>query len=230
MDITPDHHGIDEVAIKLISSCVATVFGQTGCGKTELCYRIMRHADKIFDKKISGIMYAYQTHQSLFDKMQATIPNIVFTQGIPSREDIDNLTKHDPEGHHLLFLDDLQSKIMNSPEVIDLVCVDSHHRNISVFLILQNLYSSGKFARTVSLQSHYLFCLKSLRDRTQLCTLATQIYGKSKSGIIAEALQHQMSLHTYPYVLVDISPHSERKTAVRSNIFPTEYMHIYVPK
>jgi len=48
----------------------------------------------------------------------------------------------------------------------------SHHRNVSVVYLTQNLFNKNKYARTISLYAHYLVLFKNPRDATQFATLA----------------------------------------------------------
>ena len=52
----------------------------------------------------------------------------------------------------------------------------SHHRNLSVIYIVQNLFHQGKGSRSISLNSHYLVLFKNPQDELQILTLATQTY------------------------------------------------------
>ena len=58
----------------------------------------------------------------------------------------------------LLVLDDLMNEADQT--VANLFTKGSHHRNVNVVFLAQNLFSKNKFARTISLNAHYmvLFC------------------------------------------------------------------------
>lgn len=45
---------------------------------------------------------------------------------------------------------------------------DSHHRNISVIFVTQNIFSQEKNCRTISLNSQYIILTNNPRDRLQL--------------------------------------------------------------
>ena len=51
-------------------------------------------------------------------------------------------------------------------EIKDIFTVDSHHMNISVFFLVQNLFQAEKNQRTISLNINYcvLNCLKRLKN------------------------------------------------------------------
>jgi hypothetical protein len=55
---------------------------------------------------------------------------------------------------HLIILDDLMDE--TDQRVTSLFTKKSHHRNISVMYIVQNLFHRGKHHRTISLNAHYM--------------------------------------------------------------------------
>ena len=72
-------------------------------------------------------------------------------QGIVKLEDFDEKT------NNLLILDDLMNECKNSIEILDLFNVKSHHRNISVFLVTQNIFTKGKCTRDLNLNSSCMY-------------------------------------------------------------------------
>ena len=55
----------------------------------------------------------------------------------------------------------------------------SHHRNISLVLITQNLFHQGPSLRDISLNSKYIVVFKNPRDKTQIVHLARQVYAEN---------------------------------------------------
>jgi ABC-type oligopeptide transport system ATPase subunit len=68
----------------------------------------------------------------------------------------------------LIILDDLLD-VAYTKEVCNLFTKGSHHRNISVILITQNLFHQANYCRDISLIAKYLVLLKNVRDNQQLC-------------------------------------------------------------
>ena len=52
----------------------------------------------------------------------------------------------------------------------------SHHLNLSVIFITQNLFYKGSQIRDVSLNSQYLILFKNRRDLSQIMHLGRQLY------------------------------------------------------
>lgn len=90
------------------------------------------------------------------------------------------------EGHKILVLDDLMIDAAENMEMVHLLCVGSHHNNITVIHLLQNLFHKGKAMRTASLNCHYCILFPSYRDRLQIQTFGKQIFPrKSKYSMDA---------------------------------------------
>ena len=54
----------------------------------------------------------------------------------------------------------------------------SHHRNISLVLITQNLFHQGPSSRDTLLNSKYIVVFKNPRDKTQIVHLARQDFSE----------------------------------------------------
>ena len=95
-------------------------------------------------------------------------PDIEFEKGW--RDEIfDSLS---PEQRNILVLDDQLGVASSSTSVADLITKESHHRNLSVIYLVQNVYNQGKRQRTISLNSHYSVVFRNGWDASQLRTMA----------------------------------------------------------
>jgi hypothetical protein len=105
----------------------------------------------------------------------------------------------------------------------------SHHRNVSVVYLSQNLFYRSKQNRTMSLNTHYMVLFKNPRDATQVANLSRQMYpGRSK--FLVEAFK-DATAKPYGYLLIDLKPDTDEKFRVRANIFPNDdRQYVYVPK
>ena len=100
--------------------------------------------------------------------MMKTMAGIEFNQGFP--EDID-----EPTQRNLIVLDDLMAQSGKDKRIADLFTKGSHHRNLSVIYIVQNIFHQGKEMRNISLNAHYIVLFKSPKDRQQISILARQV-------------------------------------------------------
>ena len=112
---------------------------------------------------------------------------------------------------------------VNSPSITNLFSRDSHHRNLSVFLILQNHYHSGKYSRDITLNTHYFILFKNPRDINQIKILGNQLGMCDKVCLAYE----DATTESYSYLLINLSPTRDKSSWLRTHIFPDEYLTIY---
>ena len=200
------------------------ISGASGSGKTQLVYKFLRHLQYMFrGHPPSKVLYCYGIYQPLFDEITRVLPNLEFHHGLPSTVDIEELTKE--RIPTLIILDDLAHQVLQSPEMVLIFTQGCHHRNLSVFFLTQNLFQSGRFARDITLNTNYIILFRNLRDASQIGHLARQLFpGKNK---ILQEIYNDCTSQPYTYMIVDISPHSDDKLRLRTQIFPGEEPIIY---
>ena len=196
--------------LPFITPFTASGSGATGSGKTTWLYKLLQHPD-MFDKPFHKILYCYGVWQKLYDDMEQKL-YIEFHEGLASSDKIDEFADGK---HNLIILDDLASDVSNSSEAEQLYTRGSHHKNLSVIYINQNLYQQGKCSRNIALNSHYTILFKNPRDVTQITNFGRQM-GISK--LLQSAYKDAISIPYNPLV-IDLSPHSDEEYKLRSNIF-----------
>lgn len=195
----------------------AIVSGPTQCGKTEFILRVIENSHRIIEPQPEKILYCYDEYQSVFDSLKY---NVEFHEGLP------NIAEFNGKQKTLLILDDLMAEADMS--VANIFTKISHHRNMSVFFLTQNIFHNNKQMRTISLNAHYLVLFKSVRDVTQFSTLARQMYSKHWQFAV-EAYKDATST-SHSYLLIDLKGDTEEQYRLRSNIFPGEQTYVYVNK
>jgi hypothetical protein len=75
----------------------------------------------------------------------------------------------------IVILDDLMAQSGKDKRISDLFTKGSHHRNLSIIYIVQNIFHQGTEMRNISLNAHYIVLFKSPRDKQQISMLARQI-------------------------------------------------------
>ena len=204
------------MALKLKHPFTCIVAGPSGSGKTVFTTRLIENARDMIEPAPDRVLWCYGVYQSFFNETK----NVEFHEGLP------NLDVFDGKQRVLLILDDLMHE--TDDRVSQIFTRVSHHKNLSVLYLTQNLFYGSKQNRTISLNSHYVVLFKNARDATQISHLAGQMYpGKSKFMI--EAYRDATS-NPFSYLLVDLKPDTEDRLRLRSNIFPGETPYVYLPK
>ena len=159
---------------KFLSPANWVICGQSGSGKSTFVHNLLIHSKKIFVTPPVKILYCYNIYQPLFDQMETSFPSITFHKGIPTEETIDNFGQS-VSSHSCIIIDDLAHAIGQETEL--LFCQKSHHMNMSVIFITQNLFHQNKQNRTLQLNTHYYVIFKNFRDRGQISCLGRQLHG-----------------------------------------------------
>lgn len=202
----------------------AQVTGPSMSGKTNFVYRLLKHAKEMLDSPPDYIIWCYGEDQALFKEISFNIPNIQFIEGIP--DNLDELIQ--PVKHGVIVVDDLMSEVGDSKWLTNLFTKRSHHCNLSVIFISQNLFHQGREMRNVGLNTDYYCLFKSPRDSSQITHLAKQTHPRhvkflQESYADATAIPHS-------YLLLDLKMNTPENLRVRSNIFPGEIQNVYIPR
>ena len=203
--------------VRLKHAFTCTVAGPTSSGKTWFVFRLIKHAYSVINPPPEKIVYCYGEFQPSF----AEFPTVEFQEGLP------NVDRFDGRQRVLLIIDDLMNEV--DQNVSNLFTKLSHHRNVSVVFLTQNLFHRNKFVRTMNLNTHYIVLFKNPRDAGQVAVLARQMYpGKSK--FVVEAYE-DATKEPYGYLLINLRPETDDRYRIRTKIFPDdERQYAYQPK
>ena len=135
------------------------VAGCTQSGKTVWVKTLLENVQKTISPTPQRIIWCYGQWQPLYFDMMRTMPGIEFNEGIP--DDIDDPDYLDVSQRNLIVLDDLMAQSGKEKRIADLFTRGSHHRNLSVIYIVQNIFHQGKEMRNISLNAHYIVLFKS---------------------------------------------------------------------
>ena len=195
-------------------TCV--VAGPTGCGKTQWVVNFLENITEIMHPPASRIVYSYGEWQPIY----TTLPSHVELQ-----EGLSDLPEYARETT-LLVIDDQMDEV--NKNVLRLFTKGSHHRNISVIYIVQNLFGKNKDYRTISLNAHYLVIFKNPRDASQITHLAKQMY-PGQNRYVQEAFT-LATREPYGYLLLDLKQSTPDALRLRGRIFPGEENEVYIQK
>lgn len=197
-------------------SCI--VAGPSKAGKTVFVSKLIKHIDQISSVSPIEIIWAFSEYQPHYRELSC-IPRVRLCQGIPSMIDL----KKDISIPKLLVFDDLMNDFKTDETLIRLFTKGVHHWNISCVHIVQNLFYSG--LRTARINAHYLVLFKNPSDKSQVSTLARQLYPRKGRQFI-EAYE-DATADPYTYLLIDLSQNCPEELRLRTNIFPGEVQIVY---
>ena len=206
--------------MKLIHPSNILISGPTGSGKTQFVSHLIR--SKNLDPFPSRILYLYSEWQQEYDNLLQSNPEITFQRGFPDKL----MEQFSPHHTILLILDDQMSKAGDSKELGDLFTKGSHHRNLTIIYIVQNLFDKSRSMRTISLNSQYLVLFKYPRDKTFVQHLGNQMHPKN-TKLLVDAFDDATQA-PYGYLLIDLRQETPEDMRIRTNIFPGEQEQVYI--
>ena len=189
--------------------CVA---GCTKSGKTRWLIKFIENAKLMIEPPPEKIFLAYGRYQDCYDQLKG----VTLIDGVPDEEMFaDKIPK-------LLILDDLMQSY-NKDDLNKLFTQGSHHSNLSVVHVVQNLFHTG--LRCARINSHYLVLMKNPSDRLQAMTLSRQIFPTKQKAFI-ECLD-DACCKPYGYLFLDLEPSSDDNQRILTNIFPDDIQIVY---
>ena len=134
----------------------------------------------------------YKIRQPFMDQ----ITNINFIEGL----DFNAINTNKPS---MLVIDDLV--LSTNKDVAEMFILGSHHRQISIFFLTQNLFPNCDLFRLMSANAHYFVIFQNQRNFRQVVTLARQIFVGRDVKRITEAYK-RASNTPRGFIVLSFSP------------------------
>ena len=189
--------------------------GGSGSGKTEYVKNLVNknHFSSSFDQ----IYYFYPDYLPEIPAEFDT--QVIYKPGLPCKSELASLPRNT-----LLILDDLMTEVSQCEDISKLFSVIARKRNISIILIVQNIYERGRYFRNIRLNATGLVLFKFYAS--------VDVYGRiiRDLGLCKYVTKQQMEdiyEENFQYIYLDLDPNCQYNFGrVRSNIFD-EYFSIY---
>ena len=186
------------------------ICGPSGSGKTVFVSKFIKNRDCLMKPLPERIVWCYSIWQKAYDEIEAE-----FIQGVPDLDYFDGRPT-------ILVLDNLMY------EKVDVVTKyftrGSHHLNLTIFYLVQNLFFRGN--RTISLNSQIVVLFKNPQDTGQLSFFARQSFHKHVKEI--EAIFSDSTRAPHGYLLFDFRSETPDQLRIRTGIFPEDQQFVYV--
>ena len=183
------------------------ISGTSGSGKSVFTKKLV--AERV-SPKLEKVFWFYGEWQPTYADAPA---NVTFVPGMPASIDtyIDGV-----QGPKAVVFDDLMMKAADSEMLAECFTQKRHHHNLSVVLILQNLFIQGRMMRSVQLNTQYMVLLNNPRDKSQIATLARQVEPGRASQVV-KAYSDATS-KKYGNFLIDLKPETPEQLRYRSDV------------
>jgi hypothetical protein len=193
------------------------VAGPSGSGKILLIRRIIKNSHLLISNITLpiNILWAYGQYQPLYnvpinnDKLK-----LMYFDGMPNESELNDFK---PD---IIVVDDLMQELSKSSGLEKMFTKWSHHKNISIFFVVQNLFYKSPIMRTLSTNARYFLLMKNPRDRSQVINLAKQIYPYNNKFFI-EAY-NDATRPSYGYIKIDLTADTPEDFRIQTRITPEE--------
>lgn len=193
------------------------VAGSSKSGKSIFTERIIRNAYVMIKPRVTRVVYCYNNYQDRFKNLHG----VEFHSNLDILEELKSTVS---SANVLLCIDDFMKE---SDKVAEFFTRFSHHSNISVIFITQNIFHQGKGMRDLTLSAQYLALMKNVRDRSQIHVLARQLE-PDNSKFVMDSYK-DATKQPYSYLFIDISQTTPDDRRLVANIFPGETLVWYTP-
>lgn len=183
------------------------VSGPSGAGKSVWVKRLIQRASSVSAPAPKKIYYFYTEYQSMFSEMT----NVQFIQGLS--ESVIEKLGNEP---CWVILDDLMNDASESQIVSDLFTKMSHHRDISVILLLQNFFAKGKQMRNITLNSSYIVLMKNPRDKNIATYIGRQLYPNKMKKF--RQIYDDVTREPYSYLFIDLKADTPEEIRLLSHV------------
>ena len=190
------------------------VSGSSGVGKTELVKEIVNK--EFYKESMENVIYCYPDYLSEIPT-EFDIP-VQYHQGIPDVAFMSSLAKKS-----LLILDDMMCEVSKCENISKLFSVIARKRQISIILIVQNIFQRGPHFRNIRLNSTGIILFKT-RSTTSNRALLREL---DLNNLISKKSLDDALSEKHEYIFIDIHPnHQNDFGSIRGNIF-SNYLRIY---
>ena len=191
------------------------VSGPSGSGKSVWTKKLL--LSSLIQPSPERIIWCFGQWQPLYDNIRKKIPRIEFVNGIPDH--LNDQHYIDVSKRNILVFNDLMTEAKCDQRIADLFTKGSHHRNISVVYLTQNLFPQGKACRDIILNTQYMVLFNNPIDRQQVATLARRIY-PSTSAVFMKRFERATS-YPYGHLVIDLKSDTAEKDRLHTEIFNT---------
>ena len=192
------------------------IYGPSGSGKSTFVNNLILDSIELFGLQFDTILYCSGQGFPKFNKVNNV--SILMCNSFTNSY-IDNL---DSTKNNLIIIDDNMNIAANDILISDLFTKKSHHKNITVIFLVQNLFPKSKYMRDISISSTYIVLMKNPREIFQIKLLSHQINGE-KSNFIIDSYKDATKNKPYSYLLLDLGQTTHELLKVRTNVLSNEF-------
>ena len=215
--------------LRLLKGSTSVLYGPSASGKTYRVANILRNKNVVIKEgeSIRNVVFCYSAWQPIYSELQQENVVTKWVNYMPNSEQFRSLAEsHVSEGGTIMVVDDFMTSL--SKDLVQIICVDARHYNVTLFVLFQSLFPANPLARQISLNAKYLWISKNPRENSQIKHVCRQIQPLSWTWIVHAF--YDATSKPYGYLLFDLNQETPDFLRFRSNVLPSEApMVVYRP-
>jgi len=214
--VTSSFSRVNQRALKLHAPFGMIIAGPSRCGKTTFVYHLLKNASRVMNKPPGKVIFFYNQWQPL---LAAMVRERLVHRALPQLPSVSDVQEHiRPRENGLVIVDDFMREA--NSDIGYMFTALSHHHNVSVVFLSQNLFSQHGPFRDMSLSATYLVYFKNPRDGSQIWHFARQFRPDNPAYVVHG--YRSATQAPYSYVLFDLHQQTPDYLRMRTRIFPHE--------
>lgn len=198
--------------IQFLAPFTLNLAGPSRSGKSTFIINLINNLDTLVGgRTIKQVLWCFNNENSIPDVLKSN-PIVKFHKNIPS-----DLSKILPGT--LLIFDDLMMSSF-SKEITEIFTILSHHNNISIILVLHNLFHQSKFSRNITLNTQYIVYFRNPRDLSSISHLTRQLLPSNSKNL--QNLFNEVVSKPFSYIIIDLVQDTPEIFKYRTDIFSQE--------
>lgn len=190
------------------------IYGPTGSGKTRWVRRLIENSETVCEPPPRRIIYIYSIWQPIFADFRRMGVELVkgLSEGL--------MDQFDGSVPVWIILDDVMNEAMESDEVSKMFTQGSHHLNLSIIFIVQNLFMRSKRsdrAQSIYKNVHYGVYFNNPRDKTIMVNFAKQFAPKKSDALLKTF--NWITQTPYNPMVIDFKQDTPEEVRIMSNVF-----------
>ncbi len=185
---------MQNIDLRLKCPFTMLVSGPSSCGKTTFVTKLLEKRHSLFNSHSGEIFWFYKVKQEHFEKnlsIPAHFENKMVTMSW--------LEENELPPNSTIVIDDMALEA--TEDTAKLFSIGSHHYNVNIIFLCQNLFTKNQYFRDISLNSTYIVLFKNVRDKLQITNFAKQFApGKNKAFL---GLFQKATKNPHSYILLD---------------------------